>query len=191
MLDTFPCSPALSACDSLDDQDLDALLAGLGSLSHFATPPLKDGVTVEIDEVLEDESEDDDDVDSLDCESLLRLVAIGDILLTIFRSPHRSALCRPDQQQSIHSPPQRRPINRRHPPPRPTTPGASSHLLQHPSPLHLPPISQPNQKSKRPPRRPPHRRDPRPNPKLHPRPPPQNLLVGPRDMLCPLDSFRN
>ncbi|KAK1059632.1 hypothetical protein LTR12_002080 [Friedmanniomyces endolithicus] len=66
MLDTFPASPALSACDSLDDQDLEALLAGLGSLSRFATPPLKDGVTVKIDEVLEDESEDGDEVDGLD-----------------------------------------------------------------------------------------------------------------------------
>ncbi|KAK0312182.1 hypothetical protein LTR01_003096 [Friedmanniomyces endolithicus] len=66
MLDTLPASPALSAADSLDDQDLEALLAGLGSLSQFATPPLKDCVTVEINEVLEDESEDGDEVDCLD-----------------------------------------------------------------------------------------------------------------------------
>ncbi|KAK0276011.1 hypothetical protein LTR91_002453 [Friedmanniomyces endolithicus] len=66
MLDTFPASPALSACDSLDDQDLEALLAGLGSLSQYATPPLKDCVTVEIREVLEDESEDGDEGDCFD-----------------------------------------------------------------------------------------------------------------------------
>ncbi|KAK0276825.1 hypothetical protein LTR35_010219 [Friedmanniomyces endolithicus] len=72
MLDTCLCSPALSVCDSLDDQDLDALLAGLGSLSHFATPPLKDGVTVEVNEVLGDESEDDDDANSLDYSRIAR-----------------------------------------------------------------------------------------------------------------------
>ncbi|KAK0867768.1 hypothetical protein LTS02_003932 [Friedmanniomyces endolithicus] len=72
MLDTCLCSPALSVCDSLDDQDLDALLAGLGSLSHFATPPLKDGVTVEVNEVLGDEIEDDDEVDCLDYPRIAR-----------------------------------------------------------------------------------------------------------------------
>ena len=99
MLDTCLCSPALSVCDSLDDQDLDALLAGLGSLSHFATPPLKDGVTVEVNEVLGDEIEDDDEVDCLDCEytKLPTKSMTGDMKLTIFRSPHCSTLRRPDQ----------------------------------------------------------------------------------------------
>ena len=49
-----PPSPALSACDSLDGDDLDAFLASQGSLSHFPTPPPKQDVVVEAIEVLEE-----------------------------------------------------------------------------------------------------------------------------------------
>ncbi|KAK5700502.1 hypothetical protein LTR97_005019 [Elasticomyces elasticus] len=58
---TFPPSPAVSSfCDLLDDDDLDALLAGLGQLSHFATPPLcTKHVADEMEELAENESEDE------------------------------------------------------------------------------------------------------------------------------------
>ncbi|KAK3116431.1 hypothetical protein LTR53_003224 [Teratosphaeriaceae sp. CCFEE 6253] len=65
MLDTCPPSPALSAGESLDDGDLDALLTGLGELSKYGTPLLeKDAtITMQVTEVLEDEFEDEDSDD--------------------------------------------------------------------------------------------------------------------------------
>ncbi|TKA70868.1 hypothetical protein B0A55_04990 [Friedmanniomyces simplex] len=65
---TLPPSPALSFCDSLNDEDLDALLASLGELSRFVTPRLKkkDAVTVQVKEVSGEESEDDEDADEFD-----------------------------------------------------------------------------------------------------------------------------
>jgi len=72
MIANFLPSPALSACESLDDQDLDALLAGLGQLSHFATPSTKkDAVTVQVEEVEEDESYEEEDTDTIDCTLVL------------------------------------------------------------------------------------------------------------------------
>ncbi|KAK5674975.1 hypothetical protein LTS10_012387 [Elasticomyces elasticus] len=61
---TLPPSPALSSfCDLLSDDDLDALLAGLGQLSHFATPPLcTKHVAAEVEET-ESEDERMDDID--------------------------------------------------------------------------------------------------------------------------------
>ncbi|EME47598.1 hypothetical protein DOTSEDRAFT_69518 [Dothistroma septosporum NZE10] len=48
-----PLSPPLSACDSLDSDELDAFLASQGALSHFPTPPRKQAVVTEAIEVLE------------------------------------------------------------------------------------------------------------------------------------------
>ena len=46
---TFPPSPSLSVdyLDDLDDEALEAYLAGKGALSQWPTPPLKDCVLIE------------------------------------------------------------------------------------------------------------------------------------------------
>ncbi|KAK4541827.1 hypothetical protein LTR36_007359 [Oleoguttula mirabilis] len=66
IIDSFPPSPALSACDSLADiDDLDAFLESKGPLSHFATPPLlaKAVADVQTIEVFDDSDDEYDDYD--------------------------------------------------------------------------------------------------------------------------------
>lgn len=66
---TFPPSPTLSVCDSLQDiDDLDAFLEAQGSLSQFPTPPLKKLATVEEVEIFEEDYEEDVDYQELDCQ---------------------------------------------------------------------------------------------------------------------------
>ena len=98
-MDSFPPSPALSVCDSLDDiDDLDAFLDAQGPLSQFATPPLKekaitvavseisnyDSDVVTVSEVLDDDSDSDDE--GIDCEYHVRECAqdsIADCVQTV------------------------------------------------------------------------------------------------------------
>lgn len=60
----FPLSPALSDCDSLASDELDALLEAQGELSHWPTPPLSE------DEMRNTAATLSSAVDELDCEML-------------------------------------------------------------------------------------------------------------------------
>lgn len=87
IIDSFPPSPALSACDSLDGiEDLDAFLASKGPLSRFGTPPLaKDIGYSETVEVFDESSEDEYDDSDVDCTcicSCLHKIMYWALLLT-------------------------------------------------------------------------------------------------------------
>ena len=61
---TFPPSPVLSDCDSLDDiDDLDAYLDAKGQLSHFPTPPAPKKTEPIVQEIEIDAGEDDEELD--------------------------------------------------------------------------------------------------------------------------------
>ncbi|CAK4032136.1 Hypothetical predicted protein [Lecanosticta acicola] len=64
----LPPSPALSACHSLSDDDLDAFLANQGSLSHFPTPPppQKRSPFVDTIHLADDARDEDEDGESQD-----------------------------------------------------------------------------------------------------------------------------
>lgn len=101
---TFPPSPALSACDSLDGiEDLDAFLAAQGPLSQFATPPLKDSVAVEVEEVLKDDAESETCEDDLDCVCFLRHEYYAQRSLTAARSPCCRTIRLRDWRQRMHA----------------------------------------------------------------------------------------
>ncbi|KAK5121628.1 hypothetical protein LTR85_004800 [Meristemomyces frigidus] len=96
IIDSFPPSPALSACDSLADiDDLDAFLDSKGPLSRFATPPLllKDIGNVQTVEVFDDSDDEYDDYE-VDCTFTQRyLLSIASVtLLTLFPDSHTATL---------------------------------------------------------------------------------------------------